>query len=96
MSILPFILKNPQNGTMDSTKEIRMFYAPTDKSEFNDGYIYKNSKKELKFNGISVRYDDVQLVVKKVVVGKGCNLNLLKKIKEICEEQNVKMLILEK
>lgn len=91
MSLLPWILKNPVNGVLDSTKEkeVRILYSPFDKSEFNEGKIYPKVKQEKKYNGINVFYSKVGLKLQKIIIGHNCSADIIKKIVEYSEREGI-------
>lgn len=91
MSLLPFIIKNPQNGSLDSTKEkeVRMLYSPTDKKEFNNGRLHPNAKQEMGFHGLKVPLSRLDLSIKSITIGSRCSLPIRQEIEQICHSLNV-------
>jgi len=89
MALLPWIIKNPINGEVDSRKEkeIRILHCPYDDGGFNTGRIYPNVKSHLSYTGENVSYSEVGLKLKKVILGKGCNQKVKNKLIEICLNQ---------
>lgn len=91
LSLYPWVVKNPQNGHLDSTKEkeIRILYSPYEFSEFNNGIINEGIKDIMNFHGLNVEYTQVNLTLEKIVVGSKCIPELVEKIKEICTEKDI-------
>lgn len=82
MALLPFVVKNPYNGTLDSTKEkeVRILYSPFDKEECNNGIITQNIKTEIGYKGINVNYTDIGLNLKKIIIGNNCDSDIKQEI----------------
>lgn len=91
MSLYPWVVKNPQNGKLDSTreKEIRILYSPYDNKEFNNGIINENIKEINNFYGLNVNYDQINLTLDKIIIGANCNPKLIDKIKDICVKKGI-------
>ena len=92
LPIYPWVVKNPQNGYLDSTreKEIRILYSPYDNSEFNNGIIDENIKSDKNFYGINVKYDQVGLSLNKIIIGSNCNPTIINNINEICCSKEIR------
>lgn len=90
MAVLPFVVKNPMNGYLNSTKEneIRMLYSFYSDKDITKGKLYPDIKMRSGYLGLNVPYDKVDLRLKKVIIGRGCSLNLLEKIIGICEDND--------
>lgn len=90
MSVLPWVLKNPMNGVLDSRKEkeIRILHCPYD-HDFNDGLIYPQVKSKLKYIGENVKYKDKKLKLEEIIIGQNCESVLRKQIIEIASKQEI-------
>ena len=93
MALYPWLIKNPYNGEMDSTKEkeVRILYCPYEKLEFNDGRIAPHVKTYKNFNGINVNYSDVGLKLKEVIIGNRCNNLIKEKVAVIAKSKGIKI-----
>ncbi len=77
MAFYPFLVKNPINQELDSTKEkeLRMIYSPYDKEEFNNGFIFPNAKTILSHKGLNVTWNSQGLRLKEIIIGDNCKYN---------------------
>ncbi len=77
MAYYPFVVKNPKNDKLDSTKEkeLRMNYSPYDTKEFNNGFIYPNVKTILGHKGLNVNWNSQGLRLKEIIIGDNCKFN---------------------
>ena len=91
LSLYPWVVKNPQNGTLDSRKEkeIRILYSPYEFKEFNNGIINEKIKDIKNFHGLNVSYNKVNLSLEKIIIGSNCNDRLIKKINDICVKKDI-------
>lgn len=89
--LYPWVVKNPFNGILDSTKEkeVRLLYSPYEYSEFNNGIINENIKNKMSYNGINVKYKRVKLNLNNVIFGSRCNSEIVEKIEGICKGKNI-------
>lgn len=97
LSLYPWVVKNPQNGNLDSTKEkeIRILYSPYEHEEFNNGIINENIKENKKFYGLNVNYNKVGLTLKKIIIGSNCKATLINRINEICVRKDINLVFQE-
>lgn len=91
MALLPWILKNPNNGKYDSTKEkeVRALYCPYDKSEFNYGIIYPEVKNIKRYKGINVCYSDVGLRLDKIIISYCCDVEIKEKVIQYADGKSI-------
>ena len=91
LSLYPWVVKNPQNGSLDSTKEkeVRILYSPYDNMEFNNGIIDEKIKEIKKYHGLNVDYEKINLRLKRIIVGAKCDTLLMNKINKICAKKGI-------
>jgi len=96
MALLPFVVKNPYNGILDSTKEkeVRILYSPFDKEECNQGKVAPNIKTNVGHKGINVNYSDVGLSLKGIILGNKCESNMEKEIVKYSADCHIPMQVL--
>ena len=91
MSILPFIIKNPMNGKLESykEKEVRILFPSFDDGTFNAGIIYPQVKSEKGYKGKHVLYNRCDLKINKIIIGKKCSSNMKNSIIQYCAYKNI-------
>lgn len=91
MALLPFVVKNPYNGKLNSTleKEVRILYSPFDKEECNNGMVAPNIKTDIGHKGINVNYADIGIYLKRIIVGNQCEINIVKEIHNYSGNNNI-------
>lgn len=94
MALLPFVVKNPYNGKLNSTleKEVRILYSPFDKEECNNGIVTPNIKTNIGHKGINVNYTDIGLYLNRIMVGNKCEDNVIKEILSYSKSNNIQLL----
>ena len=97
MGLLPFVVKNPYNGKLDSSleKEVRILYSPFDNEECNDGIVLPNIKTDIGHKGINVGYADVGVSLNRIILGNKCEHNIIDTIQSWAKKNNMQLLYYE-
>lgn len=90
---LPFVTKNPMNGTMKSykEKELRILLEPYGDGSFNNGFVKPNIKKNKGYIGRNISYADCGLSVSKIIIGEKCDLKIVDEVISNCNKKRYKV-----
>lgn len=91
MAILPFVIKNPQNGEMSSIdeREVRILYPSFENGEFNHGIVFPNAKEAMNYMGCNVPLTWCNLTIQEIIIGNQCDEQLKNAVIKIAEEAKI-------
>lgn len=89
MAELPFVTKNPMNGTLKSyeEKEVRILMEPYGDGKCNSGYIRPYIKEEIGYKGSNISYAQCGLSVSSIIIGENCRQDISNEITADCKRK---------